>query len=335
MAIEDVLKACQLHFLSVPNVVGVGLGYKVVGGQQTDILSISVLVSRKLPANELERHYLIPRQVGDAPTDVLEVGELRLLHDLDRRARLRPVRPGVSIAHYRVSAGTLGAVVYDRRTRASLLLSNNHVLANITDGSDGRAQVGDPILQPGRYDGGTQSDVVARLERFVPIHRAAVEPSCRVAKAVEGMLNRLVGRVAPRYQLRLFRVTRAANLVDAAVARPLTSDLVDPDILEVGVPRGTTEPRIGMEVLKSGRTSGVTRGRIQVIRATVRVFMGELGWAYFSEQMVTTALAEPGDSGSLVLNHRLEAVGLVGAGSQQATVCSTITNVCRLLAVVL
>ena len=75
--------------------------------------------------------------------------------------RDRPMRPGTSVAHPDVTAGTLGAFVRDADGRV-LLLSNNHVLAD-TD----RAAVGDPVLSPGPADGGRpDTDRVATLTSF-------------------------------------------------------------------------------------------------------------------------------------------------------------------------
>nr|WP_297430178.1 hypothetical protein [uncultured Actinotalea sp.] len=81
--------------------------------------------------------------------------------------RVRPLRPGVSVAHVDVTAGTLGAfVTVDGRLHA---LSNHHVLV----GSPG-ARVGDPVLQPGPADGGQDPrDRVGTLARFVALDATA------------------------------------------------------------------------------------------------------------------------------------------------------------------
>lgn len=77
--------------------------------------------------------------------------------------RARPLRPGVSIAHVDVSAGTLGGFVrVDGELQA---LSNHHVLV----GSP-QAAVGDVILQPGPADGGRDpQDRVGTLAALVPL----------------------------------------------------------------------------------------------------------------------------------------------------------------------
>lgn len=310
--------------------VGVGVGYKEVGGQPTAHLGVTVLVRRKVEAHRLPRGHHVPYELGGVPTDVVEVGDLALL---TRTERVRPLVPGVSIGHWRGGAGTLGAIVRDRRTGQFLILSNNHVLANGTDGRDGRAQRGDPIRQPGTYDGGTEADTVAHLERFVPLFRAGkgTTVSCPVARGVEKVADRLVSRLRPTYGVHLYPRRSKENVVDAAVARPLPGVALDPTILEVGKATGIAEPEIGLEVLKSGRTTGLTHGRLRVMHASVRVAVSDHEWALFTEQLVFTTLGSPGDSGSLILTPDGRAVGLLAAGSDRATIACDIRRVLELL----
>jgi hypothetical protein len=111
---------------------------------------------------------VIPPELEGMRTDVYEVGYLRAqqFQAQDPKGRFRPIiSPGVSIGHFKVTAGTFGAFVTDKSTGERLILSNNHVLANSND-----ALVGDAILQPGAIDGGNNpSDAVATLERFIKL----------------------------------------------------------------------------------------------------------------------------------------------------------------------
>lgn len=82
---------------------------------------------------------------------------------LGETGRVRPLRPGVSIAHVDVTAGTLGAFVLVGGVVHAL--SNHHVLAGSPS-----ARTGDLILQPGPADGGlAPSDRVGTLAAFVPL----------------------------------------------------------------------------------------------------------------------------------------------------------------------
>jgi len=331
--VEKVFKALDVHktnLLALQNVVGVGVGYKETGGKKTDQLAVTVLVKKKLPARHLSSTHCVPRTLSEIVTDVIEVGEVTILSRLDR---LRPAHPGLSIGHYRITAGTFGAVVRDKKTGQPLILSNNHVLANITNGKDGRAQIGDPIYQPGKYDGGTSDDTIAQLERFVPIYHDWLPTACPYALAAEKTFNFVLKKIKPDYEVRFFKKTNFENLVDAALARPLNENLITDEIEELGRVRGVAEAEMGMKVVKSGRTSGVTRGEIRVIKASIKVLMGDVGFALFSDQFVTTPMAQPGDSGSLVLTEDMRAVGLLAAGSDSATICARIQNVLDLLKV--
>lgn len=322
--VEKALSRHQLDLMSLPNVVGVGKGYKSVRGEVTQKPALVVLVEKKLPASRLERGARVPQVLDEAETDVLEVGELRLLGRTDYR---RPAQPGMSIGHYKITAGTFGAVVKDRKTGEPLILSNNHVMANISNGSDGRAKIGDPILQPGPYDGGTSEQVIGYLERFIPINPVVQEVTCTRALRVEKILNRLVHLVRPYYQVRMQKITAAANIVDCAVARPVKKDAIRPEILDLGPVQGVREPQLGMEIVKSGRSSGITRSTIRVLQATVKVVLEEGLTGLFSDQFVTGPIAQPGDSGSLILDKENYAVGLLFAGSDQTTVGNYIQNV--------
>lgn len=328
------------------NVVGVGLGYKETGGRATDTQALVVLVTRKVHPARLRRCDLIPKALSAVKTDVIEVGELRILpaptasepapalDDDRRKARQRPAMPGISVGHYQITAGTFGALVYDRETGVPMVLSNNHVLANISNGGDGRAEEGDPIYQPGRYDGGGQDDTIAHLERFVPIVRTTETESCPIARQAEKAGNLFLKSFFPAHQLELRRRTYGDNPVDAAVAAVAEPDHVTGEIMGLGEVRGVADAEPGMKVVKSGRTSGISRGEVRVLGATVRVGLGEVGTAVFTDQIVTTAMAEPGDSGSLLLrDEAMEAVGLLSAGSAMATIHGRIDTVLDLLEV--
>jgi hypothetical protein len=178
MSTSQAIQAQQLHeptLLSKANVVCVAVGFKESKGDTTGELSVVVLVEQKKPLAALSAQDVIPPELEGMRTDVYEVGYLRALQfqAQDPKGRFRPIiSPGVSIGHFKVTAGTFGALVTDKSTGERFILSNNHVLANAND-----ALVGDAILQPGAIDGGQNpADVVATLERFIKI-RYTDEPA--------------------------------------------------------------------------------------------------------------------------------------------------------------
>lgn len=213
---------------------------------------------------------------------------------VDPTARFdRPVPIGVSSGHPDITAGTLGARVSDANGNV-YALSNNHVFANSND-----AVVGDNIIQPGPYDGGTQSsDYIATLHAFVPITFDGTD-----------------------------------NLMDAAIA---SSDLT---LLTASTPEdGYGSPTsnvvtatVGQSLQKYGRTTGFTQGTVDSVNATVNVcYEGSTTCtklARFVNQIVITpgTFSAGGDSGSLIVtSNGNNPVGLLFAGSSSYTIANPI-----------
>jgi hypothetical protein len=318
--IAEVQDKHEAELLALENVVGVAAGLKEKAGKPTKTWSLTVFVEQKQPKTQVPKASLVPGDVEGVPTDVVEVGIIEALPFIPR---VRPARPGYSIGHKDITAGTFGCLVRDIRRCCCnlekdcgcspareecpgdyLILSNNHVLANLNEG-----EPGDLILQPGAFDGGVfPSDGIATLERFEPI------------------------------QLSSFRQPPGYNLVDAAVARPLTSRDVTASIIGLLMPRGIDQALVGMEVIKVGRTTQVTTGRVLNVNATIVCNygghrhnggpLGEVKFAQFRHQIITTAMASPGDSGSLLMDSlNLNAMGLLYCGSPFITIHNHIADV--------
>jgi hypothetical protein len=317
-AIAELLDTAQPH----ANVVGVGTGVKWKNGQPTGEQALIVLVTHKVAPESLPAADVVPARLQDMQTDVLAIGYPFAggrTQDVTAQTlthRTRPAQGGYSVGHINITAGTIGTCVYDMLPGASTnppthgvgipntyyILSNNHVLANSNAGSPG-----DPILQPGPFDGGVDpADRIAALSRFIPI---TFDPP------------------VPRAQHR--------NLVDAAVAAGQFHDL-NREIYWIGEVRGwrpKANVTVGTVVQKTGRTTSYTTGRITVVNATIDVGYGGGRVARFVDQIVTTNMSAGGDSGSLVTTLDDVAVGLLFAGSSVAMIANQIENVRALLRV--
>lgn len=315
------------------NVVGVGVGYKIAGQELTDEPSVVVSVTRKQPVDTLSPEDLVPPEVDGVPTDVVETGRI-VAHNVNRRIRQRPLRPGLSIGHPAGSAGTLGAFVL--KEGQLYLLGNNHVMARLN-----QAQIGDPILQPGPSDGGTLFDQVAHLADFVPLRfldEMTLPDEPEEARGLAGLLraiSRLFGGArnggAPAQPP--FLPLPPTNTVDAAIARPVEGVPLDATIIDVEAPpSGLALPELRKRVIKSGRTTGLTRAQILQIGVTVDVQYGQRV-ARFTNQIMTTALSDRGDSGSLVMDYKRRAIGLLFSGSSTVSVVNPIHFVLEALGV--
>lgn len=253
-----------------------------------------------------------PAEARRLPMETLVPVEIQQL-----ARRIRPAQGGWSVGHYQITAGTIATCVYDLLPGAGTnpptygvgipskfyILSNNHVLANSND-----AHLGDPILQPGPYDGGTNpADKIASLSRFIPIQFAPQVP-----------------------------LAQQNNIVDAAIAEGRFEEL-DRSIYWNGDVRGwyrKNDVKIGTVVKKTGRTTNITFGRILVVGATIDVGYGGNRVARFKDQIITTNMAAGGDSGSLVLDaDDNKAIGLLFAGSPVVTIMNQFENVRSLLRV--
>jgi hypothetical protein len=262
--------------------------------------SIIVYVDRVTP----EIRQVIPKQLEGVPVRIIEskfkLMSLRIMDAVyaDRTMRYRPCPGGVSCGHPKITAGTLACRVLDRRSLEVVGgLSCNHVLS-LQWGEIHEGKVGDSTLQPGPYDSGIDpTDKIGELLKYIPV------------KLDED------------------------NLVDAAV---FDSDELKSEVLEVGNPSHTVEPRVGMKVLKSGRTSGVTYGTVLDVNATLSIDGGE-GWGscIFKNQIVISpAILSPGDSGSWIGEvDTFNTVGLGFAGSDTLSVANPALTVEELLGI--
>lgn len=324
------------ELLKKENVIGVGVGRKIRGGEKTDLDCVTVLVKKKLPLNQLQHVDKVPAYVfaaGEAlvPTDVIETGVIKALparkkkatrkvrrvkkksssRALDRTSRVRPAPGGVSIGHVDITAGTFGCMVTDGER--NFILSNNHVLANSNNGKPG-----DPIFQPGTYDGGTSNDFIASLYAFKEISFGGGSGTTNpIIAFIKQLLCLLFGIFCDEEP-------GAENVMDAALGLPIVDEDVTPEIYEVGFPTGNSVAIVGDIVKKSGRTTGLTQGEVLVTDLTVQVQYGAGQVATFVDQVATDAKSAGGDSGSAFLNEQNQVVGLLFAGSDTVTIFSHI-----------
>jgi hypothetical protein len=316
--IKSTFEKVKLDLLRKTGVVAVGIGYKTVGGKKTSTPAIVCSVIKKLPIKDLRATDLIPAQIESTSTDVIETGIIRALED--RTKRWRPAPGGVSIGHEKITAGTLGCLV--EKGGKKYILSNCHVLALSNE-----ASIGDAILQPGAYDGGTfPYDRIATLAEFVKINFIGGD-GCGVSKAITKLLNFITKSIKSGSRFATSRAELPENRVDAAIAEPLDASWVSDEILEIGKLLGIGEATLGLGVKKSGRTSGLTRGTIDVMNVAVQVQYGETKVAYFVDQLQAGAMSEGGDSGSAVVDNENRLIGLLFAGSDATTIINPIGEV--------
>jgi hypothetical protein len=201
------------------------------------------------------------------------------------RRRQRPLLPGSSVGHFKITAGTIGAIAQEKKTNRDVILSNNHVLAN-----ENVAKIGDAILQAGAIDGGALArDTIAKLSKWIEL------------------------------------TAKRSNLIDAAIAPIAKSIEFDPTNYKgIGKLAGTRAAPLlpGTDVKKVGRTTGVTHGRVSAIEVDKVVIDYDMGSLSFDNQIEiesagNSAFSAGGDSGSLILDEENLGCALLFAGSER------------------
>lgn len=141
----------------------------------------------------------------------------------------------------------------------------------------GGGQNGDSVLQPGRLDGGrAPADWIANL----------------TWSALNAKVDVAIAKVRDPFR----------NYVNLGRTRGH------------GQISGLALPSVGMQVKKSGRTTNVTTGSIRSVNAAVNVGGYPGGTRRFTNQILTSSMSRPGDSGSVLLSSDNRMVGLLFAG---------------------
>lgn len=300
--LKKAVKAAK-KLLAIKEVQGVFVGTKVRRGHDTGEPAIVVYVSRKKPPAFCSQ--VVPKRVGATQTDVVQSGgpfvAERVLTSAVYPGRYRPAPCGVSFGHKAITAGTLGLWVRDRKgDRRICALTNNHVAANSNN-----ASIGDEILQPAAYDGGTvENDTLGALRRFVPIKFIKDSFLCRFLRRFFGSAFLMI----------------AENRLDFALV-DVDPKYIRPEILDQpNWPTAWADAEPGMRVAKTGRTTGYQEGVCTGIAGTANVSYGAAGIARFVDLDAFSNISAGGDSGSGITTEAGRAVvSHLFAGSDEVT----------------
>jgi hypothetical protein len=283
------------HFAPNPPDVGVALG--VGHGDRVTDYVLAVRLQRRDAAAQQYARQVSSLARGEA--DVQYVGPimaprpLRLGSLTDRQ---RPLTPGYSVAHFNVTAGTIGGFVASQDGYVCVL-SNNHVLADSNAG-----EVGDDIFQPGPADsdGPKVRNHIGWLEDYVALDFSGNTMDAAVATIRKDL------EYLPDYD-----------------GQPLR-----------GVRRNVLEP--DDEVWKIGRTTALTTGLVTATDLDgVVVNYGSMSCSFDGQIEIIGSdghFSRGGDSGALVIDSGRRATALLFAGSTQGmTYASPIRPILRAL----
>jgi hypothetical protein len=307
-ASSNAMSLASARNIDSAGVLGVGLcgDGGIIPGQQ----SLVVYVENEANEEQVRRELVDTMGVQAASSDDLPV-EVEVTGPVEaytsNRSKFRPAPAGVSVGHFRITAGTIGGWARGRRgnrLRRQLMVSNNHVLAN-----SNKARFGDSIIQPGRADGGVNTaDRIAILERFVTIN---------FSPGATNFLDCATGWCWPDRVRRDHVYHRGGS-----TAR----------FFRIG--NTVIEPSVDMVVGKTGRTTDLKKGTIRATGVSINVNYDPAGVAHFKDQFSVQSVSSNnfsagGDSGSIVWqwNRRLSPVGLLFAGGGGTTFCNRMSRV--------
>jgi hypothetical protein len=301
-------------------IIGVGIGaahrdFESVGPGGPGAPVLNVYVAQAMSMDVVKRVLVDHYQMTDLAPDSTRVN-VHYTGQIFALAPMQSVRPspcGISIGHYKITAGTQGVLargLSPERQKRLLVLSNNHILANCND-----CQTGDAIHQPGPLDllpnvTLSPANQIGVLEKWVPIDFAG-QP----------------------------------NYVDCATAwcwpDRVRKDFIRPaggswSYFNVGSQQLNAVH--DMQVGKSGRTTQLTTGGIVDVNASISVSYGNGRVANFSDQITITgvegrAFSDGGDSGSFIWtwDGTRAPVGLLFAGGRDYTFANKIGHVLQAL----
>jgi endonuclease G len=282
---EAVLESVRDDWLARDGVTAVDLGFKWTAGRMSDQLAIRVHVVKKKAKVELTGGQLFPKEIQGIPVDIIEAtyAPQALVNSKAEAA--------IEGRGRRFDVVPIGVSVGSRYSTAGTLG------AKVIDLDDGQEMIlSNWHVLVGRH--GVESDL--------PIWQPGwIDGGTRDSNTIARLARWVLGPY------------------DAAVARLTGERQVTSRTLEDRPIEDISEPRLGMQVWKSGRSSGYTEGFVDGIKMTVSLSYGPIGVHTLSRvfRIVPVPggsypeISVAGDSGAVWVDSQTgKAVGLHFAG---------------------
>lgn len=275
--ISKIIDKNKLQLSSIYRVRQTAVGYKIKNKKITDEIGIVIYVSKKINESKLKSQNVssIPKEIEGVKTDVQPV---RFFPRTVDDNRYRPIEGGIAtIRHPSDIPGTLGIVI--KKGRKLYALTNNHVGANedVFGVNPRTAKVNDPWVQPST--GSPKKDRIAQLYRWNRLR--VFSPSSTSINYYDFAMGKITG-----------------SPIGAKVN----------EIKEIGKVKGSKDPKVGDIVMKRGRTTRKTLGRVIAVNQEVFVRYQGLYDCRFINQVnivghpdVDIPFSAPGDSGSIIV----------------------------------
>lgn len=292
MDIETAKKARDIIWATYgrdSNIVGVGVTtIKRRGGIDIDMKEwgVVVFVEKKLRAYELRPDQLVPPYIEvDGKriwTDVIESKKVEAQACLCNKSKCRPLEAGVSGASPGVGGCTITGGFIDMTTNTTYILTNAHCTTySITCKKEDL--INTPFIQPSPIDGGKHPD-----DEIGVVKKAS-------DLTQDGYTDTAL--VEPHEDIKINNILHGTSIYLTGTYR---------------------EPLPGEEVVKSGRSTYVTKGKVIAIGVSIKVDYKCLTRTVY-DTITTTPMGQPGDSGSPTTTKQGELIGQLFAGSDTIT----------------
>jgi hypothetical protein len=252
------------------------VGYKIKDGKLTDDIGIIAFVSKKQDESKLRSLQIepIPKEIEGVVTDIQTI---RFFPRMADDTRYRPIEGGIATIHHPSEyVGTLGLIIREGNNLYGI--TNNHVGANedVLGMRPPAAKKGDPWVQPS--NGSVPKDLIAKLYKW----------------------NRLKPQAPGNI-----------NYYDFAMGKIVVPGLAGAkhnEIKDIGSVKGIEDIELDDKVMKRGRTTLKTKGRVIAVNA--RVYVPYQGYnCDFTDQVTIIGDPDPnipfslgGDSGSWIVS---------------------------------
>jgi endonuclease G, mitochondrial len=238
------------------DISGIDIGYRVDDhGERTEELAVRIHYSGQSlgPGFKLADAFLraadgvplvvLPAAYSPHEASTSDVPETAGLPP--RRRRVDPLRPGVSISHWRTTTGTLGLIVYDLFSGRPCLLSNHHVLVPAPS-----ERADESVVQPAADDGGT-----------APLHTVAHVVRSMLDADGDAAIAQLTGSRG------IDQAQWESDVVVRTVRDPALGDVVEKSGVRTGVTRGVVDG-IGRYYVSPTNPGGMDGFRVVAIASS-------------------------------------------------------------------
>lgn len=241
---------------------------------------------------------VISQQTQAVQTEIVED-----IANTDFASRVRPLRPGYIFSTESTGGATIGAFL--RNKEGEIFVASSSLSFPFPDTNMA-------VLQPSSDNGGLSPDDIVGYPVYFDLE--IIDPQLYEESFIpEDIGNRLL-----------------LDLVK------LNSDVeFDPTIPGIGPIQGIATPTLGMFLRKVGGVTGYTEGTLTVVNVTVdiKAFSSTTSEPYTLRQtgvLMSTNMSTGLDSGAFVLDGNSNAVGMIIAGSNAATIIMPIQRILEL-----